>query len=132
MFAPVVTALGECLAIRYTAYGQNLWRVAAKGFSEVVASGVMDDFIQNDLLWTCTVYIHDLRGTCIVVILPSLWPASSHCLFQGQAGHVLGQKQLKPSQQVLRCPCRSACCQHCICQWGWGQRALRLHMDLPA
>ena len=50
MFAPVVTALGECLATRYTAYGQNLWRAAAKGFSEVVASGGTVNLIQQ---WTC-------------------------------------------------------------------------------
>ena len=49
MFAQVVTALGECLATRYTAYGQNLWRAAAKGFCEVVASGVADDSIQHTL-----------------------------------------------------------------------------------
>ncbi len=68
MFAPVVTALGECLATRYTAYGQNLWRATAKGFSEVVASGVMDVSIQTDLLWACTEIIQILRWTCIMVI----------------------------------------------------------------
>ena len=47
MFAQVVTALGECLATRYTAYGQNLWRAAAKGFCEVVASGVTDDLYRS-------------------------------------------------------------------------------------
>ena len=68
MFAQVVTALGECLATRYTAYGQNLWRAAAKGFCEVVASGVTDDSIQIHLLCTRTRIIHKLRWSGIMVM----------------------------------------------------------------
>ena len=40
MFAAVVSSLGACMAVRYTAYAQNLWRVAANAFNSVVAAGL--------------------------------------------------------------------------------------------
>lgn len=39
-FAAVVSSLAQCMAMRYTAYTQNLWRVAAAAFNAVVAAGL--------------------------------------------------------------------------------------------
>ncbi|KAK9810126.1 hypothetical protein WJX72_005196 [[Myrmecia] bisecta] len=40
MFPAIVSALGQCMATRYTAYADNLWRVSAAALSPVVNAGV--------------------------------------------------------------------------------------------
>lgn len=40
MFCPIVTVLGKCMATRYTAYSENLWRAAATVFNSIVNSGL--------------------------------------------------------------------------------------------
>lgn len=40
MFCSLVTVLGKCMATRYTAYGEGLWRAAAAVFNSVVHSGL--------------------------------------------------------------------------------------------
>ncbi|KAK9868608.1 hypothetical protein WJX84_001848 [Apatococcus fuscideae] len=39
-FAAVISSLGQCMALRYTAYAQDLWRVAAGAFNAVIAAGL--------------------------------------------------------------------------------------------
>lgn len=40
MFCPILTVLGKCMATRYTAFGENLWRSAASVFNSVVNLGL--------------------------------------------------------------------------------------------
>ena len=40
MFCPLVTVLGKCMATRYTAYSEGLWRAAAAVFNSVVSCGL--------------------------------------------------------------------------------------------
>ena len=40
MFCPLVTVLGKCMATRYTAYSEGLWRAAAAVFNSIVNCGL--------------------------------------------------------------------------------------------
>ena len=40
MFCPLVRILGKCMATRYTAYGEGLWRAAAAVFNSIVNCGL--------------------------------------------------------------------------------------------
>lgn len=40
MFCPIVNVLGKCMATRYTAYSENLWRAAASVFNSIINSGL--------------------------------------------------------------------------------------------
>lgn len=39
-FCPLITVLGKCMATRYTAYSENLWRAAAAVFNSIVNCGL--------------------------------------------------------------------------------------------
>ena len=40
MFCPLIRILGKCMATRYTAYGEGLWRAAAAVFNSIVNCGL--------------------------------------------------------------------------------------------
>ena len=40
MFCPLIRILGKCMATRYTAYGEGLWRAAATVFNSIVNCGL--------------------------------------------------------------------------------------------
>jgi len=58
--AALVLGLGECMATRYTVFGENLWRVAVAAFNAVVETGlpavnisyVNDDQPPGPEVWT--------------------------------------------------------------------------------
>lgn len=62
MFCPTVTVLGKCMATRYTAYSENLWRAAAAVFNSIVNLGLPavnkayfnpQDLTPPTSSWTC-------------------------------------------------------------------------------
>ena len=58
--AALVTGVGECMATRFTVFGENLWRVAVAAFNAIVAIGlpavniacVNDDRPPEPKVWT--------------------------------------------------------------------------------
>ena len=58
--AALVTGVGECMATRFTVFGENLWRVAVVAFNAIVAIGlpavniacVNDDQPPEPKVWT--------------------------------------------------------------------------------
>lgn len=78
MFCPLVTILGKCMATRYTAYGEGLWRAAAAVFNSIVNCGLPAvNIAYNDqegqppkAAWACLAEVFDwfLLGTRVVAL----------------------------------------------------------------
>jgi hypothetical protein len=69
--AALVAGLGECMATRYTVFGQNLWRVAVSSFNAVVETGlpavnisyVNDDQPPGPEVWTALAHTFEWSAT---------------------------------------------------------------------
>lgn len=78
MFCPLITVLGKCMATRYTAYSEGLWRAAAAVFNSVVNCGlpaVNMSYSNQDLeaptaAWQCLAEVFEwfLLGTRVVAL----------------------------------------------------------------
>ena len=78
MFCPLITVLGKCMATRYTAYSEGLWRAAAAVFNSVVNSGlpaVNMSYSNQDqepptAAWQCLAEVFEwfLLGTQVVAL----------------------------------------------------------------
>lgn len=78
MFCPLITVLGKCMATRYTAYSEGLWRAAAAVFNSVVNCGLpavnMSYSNQNHeaptAAWQCLAEVFEwfLLGTRVVAL----------------------------------------------------------------
>ncbi len=78
MFCPLVRILGKCMATRYTAYGEGLWRAAAAVFNSVVNCGLpavnmaYTDHEQEPpkAAWQCLAEVFEwfLLGTTVVAL----------------------------------------------------------------
>ena len=77
MFCPLVTVLGKCMATRYSAYSEGLWRAAAAVFNSVVNCGlpaVNMSYSNQDqpptAAWQCLAEVFEwfLLGTRVIAL----------------------------------------------------------------
>lgn len=78
MFCPIITVLGKCMATRYTAYREGLWRAAAAVFNSVVNCGLPavnmsysnEDQEVPTAAWQCLAEVFEwfLLGTRVVAL----------------------------------------------------------------